>query len=1192
MSISIHDKWGNPYAQALRANSLAAAHSHAQQRGAAGANPLADSAIPWQRTPDGRPVPFAWHGAEWMHARSPDEQARLRDRFESFVPRMASAGGPSRAQEFFNGILPPGATLAPSAGGGYRQALQHHAGMRRQGSPYNLPAGGSVGGSGGGNVFNQTQRPYNPEFESPDRQNYPIHRNLANIYWRLFYKLDAIIGNGVDMYCLPAGEQVLTPTGSANIEDLRPGDEVLAPSGGVQRVERYGRRHFEGDVITVRGVGVLPFRVTDDHPVFVHRGSKVRDQRSGGHGRQAPALNGDFEQAKTLRTGDYLKLAKPKTQIFEDFDLVEYLEPSPQRKTAQLFAWDDTHLWNRFANLDAQRKVPRRIPINGDLCELFGWYAAEGSRTRVNVTFSLNANEVEYAERITELAMRVFDLPREAICHSPTTNNGLRITICSAAVSGLFRQAGEGSENKRVPEFVLFGENEHRRRFLAAYLRGDGGVTDPYDVKASSVSRTLASQVQLIGLALGVFLSVTYQDRQWRCDRDQSSAQDAYFIRGPKSEVLPKIFGEVAPERAKVQPQRAIEVKNHWLVPILKIEREEWNDFVYDIKTPEHAFCLPAVVHNSELPWGDVEFTGEGIDGEVKDMCEEMWEICAIRALLPYFVREYLVIGEAAPHCFYDKNKRMWTYVGMHNPDQLEVIYTPFVKMDPIVRFKPDNRLQQVLSNMSPQVRAVRESIPPELLHALISGQAIELHPLNFTFLPRKMHPYDVRGTSIISRMWRALMYEDAIFNASIATARRHAGPIKVAKLGDRASGWIPDPSHEQRLLELLAQAELDPHAWIVYHYGIEFDMVGTTDRVMTIDKHWELIERIKLIALGISKAFLHGEVTYASAASGLTVFLQRLMALREHFETSWILPKFFKPVAVMNKWIKPTPAELAHGVRTRRSHNELLEDNRYITPELQWARQLDPSVEQAKITAITALKGMGVVFSKQYLSSFVGVDWEEQLRERAREAKTEADIMSKSPELQTALMQEQQAGGGGGGGGGAGVMPGLPPETLGFEGPPGDAGAPPGGGPPAPEAGVRADAGDASGGPSGHSWRRPELWKDGRCGNWEADVVLDLLNLFDGHRPEVEVWEDMVKRNPRVADAARLQDLDAFWEGVETWLIDVGYPSTDIMTLEDILRSEKSGADSPSHLSASALEKEAERIELLNFSQGLLGAP
>jgi hypothetical protein len=161
--------------------------------------------------------------------------------------------------------------------------------------------------------------------------------------------------------------------------------------------------------------------------------------------------------------------------------------------------------------------------------------------------------------------------------------------------------------------------------------------------------------------------------------------------------------------------------------------------------------------------------------------------------------------------------------------------------------------------------------------------------------------------------------------------------------------------------MQLLAQAELDPQAWIVYNYGIEFETVGTTDRIMSINNHWEVIERIKLVALGISKSFLHGEVTYSSASTGLQVFLTRLKAMRTFFEQIWMLPKFFRPIAEMNGWTRSTPAEISHHFRVKRSQREMIEQNRYIIPKIVWDKTLDPQVNANLINAMQVLEGIGL---------------------------------------------------------------------------------------------------------------------------------------------------------------------------------------------------------------------------------------
>jgi hypothetical protein len=580
-------------------------------------------------------------------------------------------------------------------------------------------------------------------------------------------------------------------------------------------------------------------------------------------------------------------------------------------------------------------------------------------------------------------------------------------------------------------------------------------------------------------------------------------------------------------------------------------------------------FKLDPVVGNgidliSQLPWGNFELSGEGVDGEVKDAYERMCEVSRFRSVLPFILQEFMVLGEACIHNYFDNNEGIWTYIALHNPDQLEVIHTPTIKMEPIVRFKPDSRLQAVLSVQDEAAQLLRESMPPSLLNALTSGQHITLSPLNFTFLARKMHPYDVRGTSILTRMWRVFMYEDGVFNASIATARRHAGPVKVAKLGDQATGWIPSPEQEAAFVNLVAQAELDPLAWVVWNYGVNFEMVGTTDRMMNIAQHWDVIERIKLIALGISRAFLHGEVTYASAASGLAVFLQRLKALREMVENLWIYPKFFRPVAEMNAWVKPTEAELSHRVRTRRAKWQGVAD-RYIVPRVEWERVLDPSIDQAQLNAVQALQQMGITFSKSYLAGMSGRDWEEELRQRGQEATLEQEIMAQNPALAVELQAAAMAAAGGGMGGppmlGGGLPPEIPPDMMGFPGG-SDAELPPimdGGPPEAASPGMHAAPGE-SGAPSGGSGRlKSHLWDDDRYGGWTKEDVAPLVALLHGQTSEAEesMWSGWLKSEPEAEDYLASRNSEAVWHSLEGWLLDRGDPVSNVSALKAILETE-----------------------------------
>lgn len=576
----------------------------------------------------------------------------------------------------------------------------------------------------------------------------------------------------------------------------------------------------------------------------------------------------------------------------------------------------------------------------------------------------------------------------------------------------------------------------------------------------------------------------------------------------------------------------------------------------------------------SELPWSNFELTGDGVEGEIRQTYEHMCRETQILAMLPYFVKEFLVLGECIPHTFFSDEKGIFTHVSLHNPDQLEIIDAPFIKMDPIIQFIPDDRLRSVLTSDQPALRGIRDSLPPELLSKLQSRENITLSPINATFIPRKMHPYDTRGTSILSRMWRVLMLEDAIFNASLQTARRNSAPLKVAKLGNAATGWIPPPEQEKRLLELLAQAEHDPAAWLVYHYGIQFETIGTNDRAMSISREWDIIERIKLVAMGISRAFVHGEVTYASSATGLQVFLQRLKALRMMFEQKWLYPKFFKPVAEINGWIKPKPNEVQHRYRVKRSAKEIEEQNLYIVPKIVWDKTLDPQINTELIGAMTALEALGVKFSKTSKMASVGFSFEEETKKIYRESQFEKTYLPK-------VGPQPDAGAGGGGAppmGGGGAPPPPPGGDMGLESPGQE--APPGGdgeippgveGPPTPPTpegaslAVKADddkdmsvetISRAPGSKSNNSNLVSEIWVDDKFGNWHADEVSDLLDLIKSGKTDSAFFMQL-GADDGFGSAMTSGDMDAVFDVIDGYLQSKGYPDKDISELHNILQHE-----------------------------------
>ena len=177
----------------------------------------------------------------------------------------------------------------------------------------------------------------------------------------------------------------------------------------------------------------------------------------------------------------------------------------------------------------------------------------------------------------------------------------------------------------------------------------------------------------------------------------------------------------------------------------------------------------------AEMLSSDIDIYGEGITGDIKRAYEDAISETRIVSLFQYFVKEFLVVGEIIPHLIFDESRGIWTDLLFHNPDQVNVLSSPFVSMQPILEFVPDEGLRKFVTSQHPQVLDYIQSLPPEVVSAIASGQNVPLNTkFNASFIARKLFPYDVRGTSIMPRMWQISMYESAVYNSAIATARRH----------------------------------------------------------------------------------------------------------------------------------------------------------------------------------------------------------------------------------------------------------------------------------------------------------------------------------------------------------------------------------------------------------------------------------
>jgi Fe-S cluster assembly protein SufB len=364
--------------------------------------------------------------------------------------------------------------------------------------------------------------------------------------------------------CLPAGEQVLTPRGWANIESLKPGDMVYDHMGSVRKVRAAMTRHHKGEMVTIRPMSRYnQFQLTTEHPVFAIKRKDVLVNRAPRNG-WLPEVDTDklvnaeakWIPAGELEKGDFVlvpKLARPDSTAFTDAEL-----------------------------------------------ELLGYYLAEGSsyynqaiKQYIN-QFSLGLHETDLINRVRSLIKEVTGRP-SYLTEQPD-RNGAGISFYSEKYSDWFSyHCGKGACTKTLSEELMHISSRQTKIFLDAYLAGDGNVHERRNskmVRFCTGSKTVAQQVQMLLNRLDIHAWIQVRPGG---QVKFSNQIDRTINRQPLYHV-----GYTEDKRWDM----VRETETHFIVPIREVTREPYDDLVFNIDVDEtHSYLVRGIaVHNCTAP--------------------------------------------------------------------------------------------------------------------------------------------------------------------------------------------------------------------------------------------------------------------------------------------------------------------------------------------------------------------------------------------------------------------------------------------------------------------------------------------------------------------------------------------------------------------------------------------------------------
>lgn len=358
-------------------------------------------------------------------------------------------------------------------------------------------------------------------------------------------------------------------------------------NGKVQKVNEKFQRVYDGLMYKVKGAGMLPILLTPDHPLLVSTG-EVFHRKHGG-------------LAKREFTMPYWKTSADLQVGHGHVKRRDYLIMPRMKGICRLVELRLEQFTNKHG-LDVLRghNLPDSITLSEEVMWLFGLYVAEGwsgeprKKFSGRVTFSLHEEETRIHRRLVRAIKKMGYSPH--IWHEKQSR-GVRISFCSNVVARAFKNwFGSGASQKRIPDFILLHQNmRFVHSFLRGYEEGDGCIYEG-TMKAKTVSKVLALQLQLLYARSSIFAHLYSYKLRPSVVRGRVIGTDHRVIYQIEYNVKRKQRGALA-----------VILKDKILVQISKTVCQNYSGRVYNIGTTDNTYLISnALVHNC---WGVLHHT-------------------------------------------------------------------------------------------------------------------------------------------------------------------------------------------------------------------------------------------------------------------------------------------------------------------------------------------------------------------------------------------------------------------------------------------------------------------------------------------------------------------------------------------------------------------------------------------------------
>jgi len=398
---------------------------------------------------------------------------------------------------------------------------------------------------------------------------------------------------------------------------------------------------------------------------------------------------------------------------------------------------------------------------------------------------------------------------------------------------------------------------------------------------------------------------------------------------------------------------------------------------------------LPISTIRMTLPPGRDSKKNRHIQREYEEMCS-VENLDLFNKILQIGV-EHFKLGNVFPFAQWSEKKSMWSRLTLLDPDFIELEklqFTNLMRVDLI----PNDMLKRIINNgpENPKTGLLFKAIPQDVRELVSSGKKIPLNtnPDNgshVAHIAHKMADYDLMGTGIVERNFKALVYKDRLRQSQDAIAARHLTPKHLIWAENTGMGDI------ETIRQQVDNAFADPDYAIITNYELHWELIGTSQGLMQLDSEWNWINEELMIGLMVNKSFLLGEGSYANGQTVLEVMNQKYSIYRERLE-NYLIHYLFLPMAKRNDWGEYEEGTVKKGKQIR-----------WLYPRIKW-NKLNFVDDTAHKQMLSQMVTSGQVDMQTWLEAF-GLD-AETIKERLKRFEgTPLDV--NYFQMQTGIMSE-----------------------------------------------------------------------------------------------------------------------------------------------------------------------------------------